>query len=126
VSDPSSGISDTLEGISDHVNLTVLSPEQVQQIRAAADANLPATIPQEIPAKAVREPRFHRSDIQAALGFSVLGLFLLLLALKFYEYHLVCHDERDWDQVFEPFVTAVVLGIGSVIGYFFARDRRDP
>jgi len=35
----------------------------------------------------------------------------------------VCKDEREWDQVPEPFVTAGELGIGSVIGNFFGRKH---
>jgi hypothetical protein len=61
--------------------------------------------------------------MQAALGSAVLVLFLVLLWIKYHECSLVCKDERDWDQVFEPFVTAVVLGIGTVIGYFFGRKQ---
>jgi len=40
------------------------------------------SVPDQIPTRAVREPRFYRSDIQAVLGFCVLASFLVLLAIK--------------------------------------------
>jgi hypothetical protein len=92
----------------------------------ASQSISPANIPDQLPKTAVREPRFHLSDVRAVFAFCVLGVFLVLLGVKVLECFRVCTDTRDWDQDLEPFVTAGVLGIGTVIGYFFARDRRDP
>jgi hypothetical protein len=119
------GPSDTREPRSNSAQLTVLSKDQVAQIVALADASPKATIPDRIPESAVRQPWWHPSDVQAVVAIAVFIIFVALLCIKVYECHLVCRDERDWDQVLEPFVTAGVLGIGSVIGYFFGRKPNE-
>ena len=101
----------------------MLTKEQVAQIVAMADASPKVAIPDAIPQSAIRLPRWHPSDVQAVVAIGVFVIFAALLAIKYHECTLVCKDERDWDQVLEPFVTAAVLGVGSVIGYFFGRKQ---
>jgi hypothetical protein len=84
----------------------------------------PANIPDQVPKRAVREPRFHLSDVQAVLGFIVVFVFLILLGVKVFECMRVCADQRDWDQALDPLVAAGLTAVGSVIGYFFGRVRR--
>ena len=86
----------------------------------------PVRIPDQLPTQAVREPRFHLSDVQTVLGFTVVFVFLILLGVKVFECIRVCTDQRDWDQALDPLVAAGLTAVGSVIGYFFGRDHRDP
>ncbi len=103
-----------------------MDAEEQKDSQGAANSAAPlvmATIKEQFPNDGIRQPKFHRGDVQTGLSTIIVVLFAFVFAESIHACNLQCHDLRDWNEVIEPYKSVVIVAIGSIIGYYFGKKN---